>query len=46
VVIYMYWNERDHLVAHFHADHAERRASVSVDRTVPAGTLEPGALAS
>jgi hypothetical protein len=31
VVIYMYWNERDHPVAHFHAYHAGRRASVSVD---------------
>ena len=30
VVIYMYWNERDHPVAHFHAYHAGRRASVSV----------------
>ena len=34
VVIYMYWNERDHPVAHFHAYHAGRRASVSVDGTV------------
>jgi Domain of unknown function (DUF4160) len=31
VVIYMYWNERDHPVAHFHAYHAGRRASVSAD---------------
>ena len=45
VVIYMYWNERDHPVAHFHAYHAGRRASVSVDRTVLAGALEPRALA-
>ena len=45
VVIYMYWNERDHPVAHFHAYHAGRRASVSVDGTVLAGTLEPRALA-
>jgi len=45
VVIYMYWNERDHPVAHFHAFHAERRASISVDGTVLAGTLEPRALA-
>jgi Domain of unknown function (DUF4160) len=26
VIIYMYWNERDHPVAHFHAYHAGRRA--------------------
>ena len=26
VVIYMYWNEKDHPVAHFHAYHAGRRA--------------------
>jgi hypothetical protein len=45
VVIYMYWNERDHPVAHFHAYHAGRRASVSVDGTVLAGALEPRALA-
>lgn len=29
VVIYMYLNERDHPVAHFHAYHDGRRASVS-----------------
>jgi hypothetical protein len=44
VVIYMYWNERDHPVAHFHAYHAGRRASVSVDGHVLAGSLEPRAL--
>ena len=44
VVIYMYWNERDHPVAHFHARHAERRASVSADGQVLAGSLEPRAL--
>jgi Domain of unknown function (DUF4160) len=44
VVIYMYWNERDHPVAHFHAYHAGRRASVSVDGDVLAGSLEPRAL--
>lgn len=38
-------NERDHPVAHYHAYHAGRRASVSVDRTVLAGALEPRALA-
>lgn len=40
VVIYMYWNERDHPVAHFHAYHAGRRASVSADGDVLAGSLE------
>jgi hypothetical protein len=44
VVIYMYWNERDHPVAHFHAYHAGRRASVSADGIVLAGSLEPRAL--
>jgi hypothetical protein len=44
VVIYMYWNERDHPVAHFHAHHAGRRASVSVDGVVLAGSLEARAL--
>lgn len=41
VVIYMYWNERDHPVAHFHASHAGRRASVSADGNVLAGSLDP-----
>jgi hypothetical protein len=31
IVIYMYWNEKDHPVAQFHAYHAGRRASVSMD---------------
>jgi hypothetical protein len=44
VVIYMHWNERDHPVAHFHAYHAGRRASVSADGEVLAGRLEPRAL--
>ena len=44
VVIYMYWNERDHPVAHFHAYHAGRRASVSVNGEVLAGSLDPRAL--
>jgi hypothetical protein len=44
VVIYMYWNERDHPVAHFHAYHAGRRVSVSADGDVLAGGLEPRAL--
>lgn len=40
----MYWNERDHPVAHFHAYHAGRRASVSANGDVLAGSLEPRAL--
>jgi hypothetical protein len=44
VVIYMYWNERDHPVAHFLAYHAGRRASVSVDGNVLAGSLDGRAL--
>ena len=44
IVIYMYWNEKDHPVAHFHAYHAGRRASVSMDGEVLAGRLEPRAL--
>lgn len=44
VVIYMYWNEADHTVAHFHAHHACRAASVSADGTVLTGSLEPRAL--
>ncbi len=44
MLIYMDWNERDHPVAHFHAYHAGRRASVSVDGDLLAGGLEPRAL--
>ena len=44
VVIYMYWSERDHPVVHFHAYHAGRRASVSMNGDVLAGSLEPRAL--
>lgn len=44
VAIYMYWNERDHPVAHFHAYHAGRRASVSAEGEVLAGGLDPRAL--
>lgn len=43
VVIYMYWNDRDHPAARFHAYHAARRASVSADGTVLAGGMEPRA---
>jgi hypothetical protein len=44
VVIYMYWNERNHPVAHFHAYHSGRRASVSANGEVLAGGLNPRAL--
>ena len=44
IVIYMYWNEKDHPVAHFHAYHAGRRASVSINGEVLAGHLESRAL--
>lgn len=44
VVIYMYWNEGDHPVAHFYAYHAGRRAAVSADGDVLAGSLDPRAL--
>jgi hypothetical protein len=44
VGIYIYWNERDHPVAHFHAYHAGRRASVSADGEVLAGGLDLRAL--
>ena len=44
IVIFMYWNERDHPVAHFHAHYAGQRASISVDGTVLAGRLEGRAL--
>ena len=40
IVIYMYWNERDHPIAHFHAHHGEQRASMSVDGLVLAGSLD------
>jgi hypothetical protein len=45
IVIYMYWNEKDHPVPHFHAYQAGRRASVSADGNVLAGGLEPRGLA-
>jgi hypothetical protein len=44
ISIYMYWNEGDHPVAHFHAIHAGKRASISADGEVIAGRLEPRAL--
>ena len=44
IVIYMYWNEKDYPVAHFHAYHAGLRASVSINGEVLAGHLESRAL--
>jgi hypothetical protein len=40
----MYWGERDHPVAHFHAEYASARASIAVDGTVLAGALPAQAL--
>ncbi len=45
IVIRMYWDERDHPVAHFHADYAGHLASVALDGTLLGGTLPPRALA-
>jgi hypothetical protein len=39
IVIRMYWNERDHPVAHFHAEYEGRFASVAIDGSVLAGKL-------
>ena len=44
IAIYMYWNEGDHPVAHFHAHHGGKRASVSVQGELLAGDLDPAAL--
>jgi hypothetical protein len=44
IVIYMYWNEAEHAMAHFHAHHGDDRASVSVDGAILAGRLERRAL--
>jgi hypothetical protein len=44
IVIFMHWNEASHFVAHFHAHHAGRRASVSIDGNLLAGSLESRAL--
>jgi len=45
ILIYMYWNEGDHPIPHFHAHQASSRASVSVDGELLAGTLDPRHLA-
>jgi hypothetical protein len=39
ITIAMFWNERDHPIAHFHAEYAGHKASVSVDGLVLAGEL-------
>jgi hypothetical protein len=39
ITIAMFWNERDHPVAHFHAEYAEHKASIAIDGTVLAGSL-------
>lgn len=44
IAIYMYWNEHDHPVPHFHAIQAEREASISVDGVLLAGRLDRRAL--
>jgi hypothetical protein len=40
IAIYMYWNEQDHPVPHFHAIQAEQEASISVDGVLLAGQLD------
>lgn len=44
ITIRMYWNERDHPVAHFHAEYAGHNASIAFDGTMLAGSLPPRAL--
>jgi hypothetical protein len=44
IVIRMYWNERDHPIAHFHAEYGGRSASVAIDGTVLGGSLPPRAV--
>lgn len=39
IAIRMYWNERDHPVAHFHAEYAEHKASVALDGQLLGGDL-------
>ena len=45
IVIRMYWNERDHPVAHFHAEYASHLASIGLNGAILGGTLPPRALA-
>lgn len=44
IVIRMYWDERDHPIAHFHAQYEGRYASVAIDGSLLAGKLPPRAL--
>lgn len=44
IAIYMYWNEGDHPVPHFHAHQGSDRAALSVDGLLIAGHLESRAL--
>ena len=44
IQIAMYWNERDHPVAHFHAEYGEHLASIAIDGSLLGGTLPPRAL--
>ncbi len=39
IIIRMYWNERDHPVAHFHAEYAGNFASIDLDGVALAGSL-------
>jgi hypothetical protein len=39
ITIAMFWDERDHPVPHFHAEHAGQIASIGIDGTVLAGSL-------
>jgi hypothetical protein len=43
IVIRMYWNVRDHPIAHFHAEYDGHSASVAIDGTILAGNLPPRA---
>ncbi len=44
IIIRMYWDERDHPVAHFHAEYAGKYASIALDGTLLAGSLPARAL--
>ena len=41
ITIRMYWNERDHPIAHFHAEYGEYMAAVDLDGELLGGTLPP-----
>jgi hypothetical protein len=44
IVVTMYWREREHPVAHFHASYGGQEASIAIDGTVLGGSLPPRAL--